>query len=201
MCSVNEIGVRAMQHICVFCGSSSGNASEYRESAIQLGHTLAQRNLTLVYGGASVGLMGLLADTVLENGGKVIGFIPQRLVDHEIAHRGLTELHIVGSMHERKARMSECSDGFIALPGGSGTLEEYFEVLTWAQLGYHRKPCGLLNVNGYYTPLLSFFDHMVAEGFLKETYRKMVLAEDDPQRLLSRFNQYQAPDVVKWAQK
>ncbi|QKI81653.1 TIGR00730 family Rossman fold protein [Kroppenstedtia eburnea] len=187
-----------MKNICVFCGSSPGSSPVYMEGAKQLGISLAEAGITLVYGGARVGLMGAVADTVLAHGGKVIGVIPKSLVDREIAHTGLTDLHIVSSMHERKALMSELADGFIALPGGSGTLEEFFEVFTWAQLGHHQKPCGLLNLNGYYTPLLQFIDHTIGEGFMKEDYRAMILSESGPEPLLQRFEQYQAPEIVKW---
>ncbi|OYD07972.1 TIGR00730 family Rossman fold protein [Paludifilum halophilum] len=187
-----------MESIGVFCGSSSGSAPVYTQGAKDLGKALAEADTTLVYGGASVGLMGVLADTVLENGGEVIGVIPKNLVDREIAHTKLTDLHIVDSMHERKALMSELSDGFIALPGGSGTLEEFFEVYTWAQLGHHQKPYGLLNIHGFYDPLIQCLTHMTREGFLKEAYRTMVLSETEPRRLLNRFDQYQAPGVVKW---
>lgn len=188
-----------MKTIAVFCGSSSGSNPAYLEGAKKLGEALAERELTLVYGGASVGLMGAVADSVLENGGKVIGVIPQSLVDKEIAHASLTDLYIVNSMHERKAKMSELSDGFIAMPGGSGTLEEFFEVFTWAQLGYHQKPCGLLNIHDYYTPLLDLLTHMTTEGFMKKAYQSMVISESDPQSLLDRFTHYQAPNLVKWA--
>ncbi|MFD1409950.1 TIGR00730 family Rossman fold protein [Kroppenstedtia eburnea] len=187
-----------MKNICVFCGSSPGSNPIYMEGAKQLGISLAEAGLTLVYGGARVGLMGAVADSILAHGGKVIGVIPKSLVDREIAHTGLTDLHIVGSMHERKALMSELADGFIALPGGSGTLEEFFEVFTWAQLGHHQKPCGLLNLNGYYTPLLQFIDHTIGEGFMKEDYRAMILSDSEPKPLLQRFEQYQAPEIVKW---
>lgn len=187
-----------MKNICVFCGSNPGSSPVYMEGAKQLGISLAEAGITLVYGGARVGLMGAVADTVLAHGGKVIGVIPKSLVDREIAHTGLTDLHIVGSMHERKALMSELADGFIALPGGSGTLEEFFEVFTWAQLGHHQKPCGLLNLNGYYTPLLQFIDHTIGEGFMKEDYRAMILSDSEPKPLLQRFEQYQAPEIVKW---
>ncbi|GGA52974.1 cytokinin riboside 5'-monophosphate phosphoribohydrolase [Kroppenstedtia guangzhouensis] len=187
-----------MKNICVFCGSNPGSNPDYMEGAKKLGIALAEAGITLVYGGARVGLMGAVADTVLAHGGEVIGVIPKSLVDREIAHTGLTDLHIVGSMHERKALMSELADGFIALPGGSGTLEEFFEVFTWAQLGHHQKPCGLLNLNGYFTPLLQFIDHTIGEGFMKEDYRAMILSDSEPEPLLQRFEQYQAPEIVKW---
>jgi uncharacterized protein (TIGR00730 family) len=159
---------------------------------------LIQREVCLVYGGASVGIMGEIADTVLAGGGEVIGVIPQALVDKEVSHTGLTELKIVNSMHERKEIMADISDGFIALPGGLGTLEEIFEVLTWAQLGFHHKPCALLNVNGYYDTLTQFLDHAVAEGFVASIHREMLLVEDDPHMLLEIMSTYSAPAVDKW---
>jgi uncharacterized protein (TIGR00730 family) len=187
-----------MNSICVFCGSSPGNDPAYAEAAQRLGRTLAERDTTLVYGGGHVGLMGVVADAALEAGGEVIGVMPRSLVDREIGHKGLTKLHVVGSMHERKALMSELSDGFVALPGGNGTLEEFFEVLTWAQLGEHGKPCGLLNVAGYYDPLLKVFDQMVEKDFLRGAHRELVLVADDPSSLLQRFEGYEPPKTVKW---
>jgi hypothetical protein len=187
-----------MNSICVFCGSSPGNDPAYTEAAQRLGRTLAERDTTLVYGGGHVGLMGVVADAALEAGGEVIGVMPRSLVDREIGHKGLTKLHVVGSMHERKALMSELSDGFVALPGGNGTLEEFFEVLTWAQLGEHGKPCGLLNVAGYYDPLLKVFDQMVEKDFLRGAHRELVLVADDPSSLLQRFEGYDPPKTVKW---
>jgi len=184
--------------ICVFCGSSVGNDPAYAEAARLLGRTLAEGNTTLVYGGGHVGLMGVIADAALGAGGEVIGVMPKSLVDREIGHTGLTKLHVVHSMHERKALMSKLSEGFIALPGGNGTLEEFFEVLTWAQLGEHDKPCGLLNVAGYYEPLLTVFDQMVDQGFLKREHRNLVLVEEDPSALLGRFEIYEPPKTVKW---
>jgi hypothetical protein len=190
-----------MSRICVFCGSSFGSDPAYARETEHLGESLAARNIELVYGGATVGLMGLLADTVLNQGGRVTGVIPQALVDKEIAHTGLTDLRVVNSMHERKALMAEFADGFIALPGGFGTLEEFCEVLTWSQLGLHRKNCGLLNVNGYYDGLLSLFDHAVAEGFLKAANRNLVQSESDPDRLIDAV--LAAPPAVeaKWISK
>lgn len=182
--------------ICVFCGSSSGR-SEYVEAARHVGTTLAERGIELVYGGAKVGTMGAVADAALAAGGRVIGVIPRGLVDREIAHKGLTELHVVADMHERKAKMAELSDGFVALPGGAGTLEELFEVWTWAQLGLHTKPVGLLDVAGYYGHLTRFVEHMVVEGFLKPPYRDMLLVDPDLLRLLDRFTGYQ-PTEYKW---
>ncbi|HJQ29115.1 MAG TPA: TIGR00730 family Rossman fold protein [Rubrobacter sp.] len=187
-----------MKSICVFYGSSPGNDPAYENVARSLGETLAKAGITLVYGGGHVGLMGVVANATLRAGGKAIGIIPQSLVEREIAHNSLTDLHVVGSMHERKAMMSELSEGFIALPGGTGTLEEFFEVLTWAQLGEHGKPCGLLNVAGYYDPLLALFDHMVNKGFLSGTNRSIVLVDTEPTALLSRFERYEPPKTIKW---
>ncbi len=187
-----------MNAICVFCGSSPGSDPAYAEAAQKLGRTLAERDTTLVYGGGHVGLMGVVADAALGAGGEVIGVMPRALVDREIGHTGLTKLHVVHSMHERKALMSRLSAGFIALPGGNGTLEEFFEVLTWAQLGEHYKPCGLLNVAGYYDPLLTVFDQMVDRAFLKKEHRELVLVEEDPAALLERFERYEPPKTIKW---
>lgn len=184
-----------MKKIAVFCGSSDGASPAYKEGAVQLGKELARRGITLVYGGASVGIMGTVADAVLEAGGQVIGVIPQMLEDREISHRGLTELIVVGSMHERKMKMAELADGFIALPGGPGTMEEYFEIFTWAQLGLHQKPCGILNVNGYYDLLISFFDHMNEQQFLQDKYRAMALVAASPDELIEKFNTYNPPSV------
>jgi len=187
-----------MKRICVFCGSNSGNLPEFSEQARTLGETLVRRGYALVYGGASVGLMGVLADTVLACGGEVIGVIPGALADKEIAHGGLSELVVVGSMHERKARMVELSDGFIALPGGMGTLEEMFEVLTWGQLGIHCKPCGLLDVRGYFFPLLNFLDEAMHRGFLSSHHRDMVLVAGDADELLDAFEDWQPVETKKW---
>ncbi|MGB3683835.1 MAG: TIGR00730 family Rossman fold protein [Rubrobacteraceae bacterium] len=187
-----------MDRLCVFCGSSSGAGDVYQAGARLLGQTLAGSGITVVYGGASVGLMGTLADAALAAGGEVIGVIPQALQEREISHTGLTDLRVVGSMHERKALMAGLSDGFIALPGGAGTLEEFFEVWTWAQLGEHGKPCGLLNVGGYYDPMLTFLEHMVAQGFLSEKHRGMVLVEKEPESLLQRLSDYRPPETPKW---
>ncbi|MDP9438691.1 MAG: TIGR00730 family Rossman fold protein [Actinomycetota bacterium] len=187
-----------MNSVCVFCGSSPGNDPAYAEAAQRLGRALAERDITLVYGGGHVGLMGVVADSALGAGGEVIGIMPKSLVDREIGHAGLTKLHVVRSMHERKALMAELSDGFVALPGGNGTLEEFFEVLTWAQLGEHRKPCGLLNVASYYDPLLKVFDRMVEKDFLREAHRDLVLVEEDPVALLERFRGYEPPRTIKW---
>jgi uncharacterized protein (TIGR00730 family) len=187
-----------LKAVCVFCGSSSGSDPAYAEAARTLGRTLAERGITLVYGGGHVGLMGVVADAALGAGGEAIGIMPKALVEREIGHTGLTKLHVVSSMHERKAMMSELSEGFVALPGGNGTLEEFFEVLTWAQLGEHDKPCGLLNVAGYYDPLLAVFDRMVDRDFLRGEHRKLVLVERDPSALLERFEVYEPPKTVKW---
>jgi uncharacterized protein (TIGR00730 family) len=182
----------------VFTGSSPGRRPQYAAAAEALGSALAERGDELVYGGANVGLMGVLADSVLAAGGRVIGVIPRGLLEREVAHRGLSELHVVGSMHERKSLMAELSDGVIALPGGLGTLEELFEMLTWAQLGLHGKPCGLLNVDGYFDKLLDFLDHSVDERFVAQSHREMVLAESAPTKLLERMDGYRAPAVEKW---
>jgi len=184
--------------ICVFCGSSVGNRPAYREAAGALAQALVRRGLGLVYGGARVGLMGVLADTMLQHCGEVIGVIPQALLDREIAHAGLADLRVVGSMHERKALMVDLADGFIALPGGYGTLEEFSEVLTWAQLGLHRKPCGLLDVDGYFDPLLALFDGAVAAGFLRPENRALVLKANDPEMLLDLLASYKPVSVPKW---
>ena len=190
--------VSRMRRICVFSGSSPGQHPAYKEAATALGTLLAREGIGLVYGGASVGLMGALADAARAAGGEVIGVIPQSLVDHEIAHTGLDDLRIVGSMHERKALMAELSDAFIALPGGIGTFEELFEVWTWAQLGSHAKPCALLNVLGFYDRLLAFLDHVVAEAFLKPMHRNMLIVEQDAATLLAALRRYQPPVVTKW---
>ncbi|MDQ0440232.1 uncharacterized protein (TIGR00730 family) [Kaistia dalseonensis] len=184
--------------VCVFCGSSEGFRPEYRQTAIALGRAIALRGDELVYGGSKVGLMGAVADAVLAAGGKAIGVIPTALRDKEIAHQGLTELHIVGSMHERKAMMADLSGGFVALPGGIGTLEELFEIWTWAQLGYHEKPVGVLNVSGFYGKLLAFLDDQSAEGFVRREHRDMLIVEEDPVRLLERYAHYDPPKIAKW---
>jgi uncharacterized protein (TIGR00730 family) len=190
-----------VRSVCVFCGSKPGTEPAYGRAARALGRTLARERITLVYGGGRVGLMGVLADAVLEAGGEAIGVIPKALVEREISHTGLPDLRVVGSMHERKAAMSELSEGFVALPGGTGTLEEFFEVLTWAQLGEHRKPCALLNIDGYYDPLLAVFDLMVAKGFLIEEHRSMVLVETEPESLLETLTRYRPPEVPKWIER
>lgn len=185
-----------MQRLCVFTGSSPGGDPAYAAAAGELGRALAGHGIGLVYGGASVGLMGAVADAALEAGAEVVGVIPQTLVDREIAHPGLSELRVVGSMHERKALMAELTDAFVALPGGAGTLEELFEVWTWAQLELHTKPIGLLNVDGFYAPLLAMVDHMIDEGFLKPPYRDLLLVDDDLKRLLARFADHRRPDYT-----
>lgn len=190
-----------MHHICVFAGSNLGADARFRVAAQELGRALVRRQAGLVYGGARVGLMGTLADAVLGAGGYVTGVIPESLVAKEVAHQGLSELRVVASMHERKAVMNDLADGFIALPGGWGTLEEFFEVLTWAQLGLHRKPCGLLNVNGYFDRLLSFLDHSVDECFVRAENRGMVLVSNAPDELLQRLEDYVPPSVEKWIEK
>ena len=192
-----------MKRICVFCGSNTGRDPRYRAAAEGLGQLLAARGIELVYGGGNIGLMGAVADACLEAGGTVIGVIPQALVGKEVAgcvvdHRALTRMEVVDSMHTRKARMAELSDGFIALPGGFGTFEEFCEVLTWGQLGFHVKPMGLLNVAGFYDPLLALFDQAVSEGFLRQQNRDMALAETDIDRLLAAMAAYQPEPVSKW---
>jgi uncharacterized protein (TIGR00730 family) len=187
-----------MKRICVFCGSSTGSDPAYAEAAKRLGATLARRGLELVYGGGTVGLMGTVANATLEAGGRVIGVIPRALQLRELAHVNLTSLHVTGSMHERKAKMAELSQGFIALPGGLGTLEEFAEIVTWAQLGIHARPCGLLDVKGYYGPLVQFLDQAVKEGFVSPLHRELVMVERDAEVLLDRFAAWKAPEVEKW---
>ena len=187
-----------MKRICVYCGSSPGNRPEYAAAARDLAGVLVRHELELVYGGADKGLMGVIADTVLEQGGKVHGVIPQMLIEKEIAHPGLTDLHVVASMHERKTMMAALSDGFIAMPGGFGTLEEIIEIVTWGQLRFHNKPCGLLNTDGYFDQLVGSLEHATAEGFLRVENRDMLLVEADPVLLVQRFERYTAPHVEKW---
>ncbi|CAB1064975.1 Lysine decarboxylase family [Olavius sp. associated proteobacterium Delta 1] len=187
-----------MLSICIFCGSSAGRNSTYIGAAAKLGRLLAEKNLNLVYGGGNIGLMGEIAQGVINHGGKAIGVIPQFLVEKELVYHKLTEVHVVDSMHERKAKMAELADAFIALPGGFGTLEETVEVLTWAQLGLHRKPIGLLNIEGYYNYLNDFFDHMVAEGFLLREYKDMLLIQEDPAAMLEILTTFELPNVDKW---
>ena len=187
-----------MRSICVFCGSNVGKSEVYTEAARALARVVVGERMKLVYGGGNIGLMGVLAEAALAAGGHVIGVTPRSLLEKEVVHSGLTDLRVVSSMHERKALMAELSDAFIALPGGLGTLEEMFEVLTWAQLGYHRKPCGVLNVGGFYDGLTDFLDHAVAERFLKPEHRAMLLVESDPAALVARLKTHRPPEVDKW---
>jgi uncharacterized protein (TIGR00730 family) len=190
-----------MKRITVFCGSSQGNDEIYKLQATLLGQTLAKQNIELVYGGANVGLMGAVADGVLSEGGRVIGVLPDFLRSKEIAHKGLTELIFVESMHERKNKMNDLCDGVIALPGGFGTLEEFFEMLTWAQLGLHKKPIAILNIEGFYDDLLNLVQKMVDKGFLKEVNQKMLLVSNNIDDLISEMRNYVAPTVGKWINK
>ena len=189
---------RQMNRICVFCGTNPGSRPEYAAAARQLGQILAEQGIELVYGGASVGIMGELADSVQEHGGHVTGIIPQQLVEKEAAHTGIHNLIVVASMHQRKSQMADMSDGFIALPGGIGTLEGFFEILTWGQLGIHAKPSGILNVQGYFDGLTGFLDHAVREGFLTQEHRDHIVVESDPRRLLERMQAYIAPEGEKF---
>jgi uncharacterized protein (TIGR00730 family) len=187
-----------MRRVCVFCGSSPGTNPAYLEAARAMGRALARRKLGLVYGGGGVGLMGAVADAALEGGGEVVGVIPRALQLRELAHGRLTHLHVVGSMHERKAKMAELAHGFVALPGGMGTLEELAEILTWAQLGLHARPIGLLDVAGYYAPLVSFLDRAVQEGFVRPEHRRLLTVAEDPDALLERFEGWQPVAVERW---
>lgn len=187
-----------LKRICVFCGSNSGTGEIYLQAAREVGRLLCERGIELVYGGGKVGLMGALADACLSAGGRVIGVIPQLLVDKEVAHLGLTELRVVQTMHERKALMADLADAFLALPGGYGTWDELCEVLTWSQIGIQRKACAILNVNGYYDPLLAMADRAVSEGFLRDAHRELLLADTEPQRLLDRLESYVPPLIDKW---
>ncbi|MFL5504338.1 MAG: TIGR00730 family Rossman fold protein [Gemmatimonadaceae bacterium] len=187
-----------MRRLAIFCGSNPGSRPEYVEGAKSLARLLSARGIGIVYGGSSVGLMAALADAMLDEMGDVIGVIPRMLVEREVANKTLTDLRIVDSMHARKAMMAELADGFVALPGGIGTLEEFFEIWTWGQLGMHAKPCGLLNIAGYFDPLLAFLDRAVEEKFVRDTHRAMVVVESDPRALLARFEAYEPPRVVKW---
>ncbi|MDR1727426.1 MAG: TIGR00730 family Rossman fold protein [Acidobacteriota bacterium] len=186
-----------MKRVCVYCGSSPGARGEYADAARSLGRALAAQGLELVYGGADVGLMGVLADAALNAGGRVVGVIPESFADR-VSHRGLSELRVVGTMHERKRTMFDLADAFVALPGGFGTLEELSELLTWAQIGLHQKPCGLLNVAGYYDTLLRFLDHATAEGFMKPRHRAMLLVASGAEELLAQFQGYVPPSADKW---
>jgi uncharacterized protein (TIGR00730 family) len=189
------------RRVCVYCGSSEGKRPEYAEAARGLGALLARRGIGVVFGGGRVGLMGAVADGALAAGGEVIGVIPEKLRTRELAHMGLTELIVVDSMHARKTMMAYLSDAFIALPGGWGTLEETFEVTTWAQLNYHLKPVGILNVNGYYNPLLRFVDHAVDEGFIRPVHRGLIVAADAPEALLERLAEVEVPELGRWIDK
>ncbi|MBM4208452.1 MAG: TIGR00730 family Rossman fold protein [Gammaproteobacteria bacterium] len=193
--------MKKINSICIYCGSSSGRREAYAESAYAIAAALTRRDISLVYGGASIGIMGQVADRVLQLGGKVIGVIPKALAHKEVAHENLTELHITQSMHERKLRMTELADGFIALPGGIGTLEELFEIWTWAQLGFHDKPCGLLNVAGYYDSLIQFLDHVQAEQFVRPQHRDILMVESESDALLDRFTHYQPPEIKRWVSR
>ena len=190
-----------IQRICVFCGSNTGSDPIYLEAARSLGELLAREGIALVYGGGSVGLMGELADSVLRAGGRVIGVIPHALWAREVGHRGLTDLHIVDTMHERKAMMADLADAFIAMPGGLGTLEEIFEIWTWAQLGLHAKPLGFLDTNGFWSPLMHFLDRAVRERFLKDAHRSIAMIDSDAGVLLQRFEAWRPPKVEKWITK
>lgn len=187
-----------MNHLCIYCGSSPGARTDYAAAASAVGKVLAQRGIGLVYGGGNVGLMGRVADAVIDAGGEVIGVIPHHLADKELAHERATQMIRVDSMHERKQRMADLSDGFIALPGGIGTLEELFETLTWLQLGLHRKPIGLLNVAGFYDAMLAFLDHMVEERFLKPEHRALMLVEENIETLIEAMQAFTPPDANKW---
>lgn len=189
-----------MKSICVFCGSSDGSDPVYREQAAALGREIAGRGMALVYGGGHVGLMGAVADAALDAGGEVIGFMPQSLVDREIAHKRLSAIHVTASMHERKAGMEAHADGFVALPGGFGTLDEFCEIVTWGFLGIHRKPIGLLDPNGFFTQLLGFFDHAMHEGFIRPDQRGLILEETDPAILLDRMEGWTPTLTPKWSE-
>lgn len=187
-----------MRRVCVFCGSNPGTNPLFKSVTQELGRCIAKAKLELVYGGGHVGLMGIVADAVLEAGGKVIGVMPESLLAKEIGHRGLTELKVVKSMHERKALMAELSDGFIALPGGFGTMEEFCEIITWAQLGFHKKPCAILNIDGFYDQLLKFFDKATECNFIKEPHRNLVLVSTSPSELLQKLQGYKHTTLDKW---
>lgn len=191
-------GPRPIKSLCVYCGSSIGRSEHYADAARALARAMVGQGIRLVYGGASVGVMGAVADEVLRLGGEAIGVIPQALMLKELAHAGLTDLQVTPSMHARKMRMAELSDAFVALPGGIGTFEELFEVWTWSQLGFHDKPCALLNVGGYYDRLVDFLDHAAHEAFVRPEHRSMLIVETDPEALLTRFVHYQPPALPKW---
>jgi uncharacterized protein (TIGR00730 family) len=190
-----------MRRVCVYAGSNFGTDPKYADGARALAATLAERGIGVVYGGGNVGLMGVLADTAMAAGGEVIGVMPRALIEREIGHRGITELRMVESMHERKALMADLSDAFVAVPGGIGTLEELIEVLTWTQLGFHRKACGVLNVNSYYDALAAFLDHAVTEGFLSSEHRGVLTVASDPAELLDRLAAFEPPTVGKWLER
>jgi uncharacterized protein (TIGR00730 family) len=190
-----------VKNLCVFCGSSRGSRAEYVAAAEDLGRTLAERGIGLVFGGGRVGLMGALADATLAAGGQAIGVIPEALIRKEVAHRNLTEMHVVKTMHERKALMAELADGFVALPGGMGTLDEFFEILTWAQLGLHRKPCGMLNVHGYFDRLLAFIEHSVEERFVRREHGEMISVSSSAAALLDLLTTHRPPVVEKWIER
>lgn len=189
---------KSIQSVCVFCGSTPGREPAYGAAAVELGSILAREGITLVYGGGNVGLMGALADAALANGGRVVGVVPHSLAKKEVAHQGLTELHVVDSMHDRKAMMGAMGDAFVALPGGLGTLEEIFEVVTWAQLGIHDKPCALVNIAGYYDKLIEFLDAAVERQLIKTAHRQMILVEPAVAQMLARLRAYDPPRVEKW---
>jgi len=187
-----------IKRVCVYCGSHDGALPEYRQAAERLGQSLVRRGWGLVYGGGNIGLMGRLADEMLAGCAEVIGVIPRSLLERELAHGGATQMIVVESMHERKARMADAADAFVTLPGGIGTMEEMFETWTWLQLGFHRKPIGLLDVAGFYQPLLGFLDDMVARGFLRAAHRECLLTDDDPDRLLDRMSNFVPPNLNRW---
>lgn len=187
-----------MQRVCVYCGSYSGRDPQYGAQAVALGQELARRGMTLVYGGGRVGLMGTVADAALSAGGQVIGIMPRALVEKELAHQGLTELHVVNSMHERKTMMADLSDGFVTMPGGFGTMDEFCEIMTWLQLGFHRKPVSILNVNGYFDGLLAFFNHTVEQGFVKGSHRDAIIVDQQPASLLNAMLTWQPAFEAKW---
>lgn len=195
---MNHSTTPSIRRLCIYCGSSPGSGEAYATAARTTGRALAQRGIALVYGGGNVGMMGRIADAVLDAGGEVIGVIPHHLADKELAHERATQMIRVNSMHERKQTMADLSDGFITLPGGIGTLEEMFETMTWLQLGLHRKPIGLLNVDGFFDSMLGFLDHMVAERFLKPEHRDLLMVDDDIERLIGRLASFEAPDAQKW---
>ena len=190
-----------MKSVAVFCGSNAGFSDEYAQAARRLAQNLVAKKIRLIYGGGNVGLMGIIADAVMQAGGEVIGVIPDSLDQKEVGHRGITQLHVVGSMHERKALMADFAEGFIAMPGGIGTFEEFFEILTWAQLGFHQKPCGLLNIANYYENLLKLCDHAVQEGFLRLKHRQLILEDSEATLLLEKMINFQPRPEEKWIGK